>query len=116
MKTSSFHQALIDSGFHIGKDGLFCGDLKPKSRFTMLPCGKRSCSFCHAINSSPPRADQLSVTSAVNFLCNSMHEFVNGYTTYLNGPVVRFSFMKNSFFLCPTQAHMNIELFVFIDM
>ncbi len=83
MKTCSFRGAkpCINS-----EDGLFCGEDEPKAQYTMVPWDSLFCSCCyprkHWSKSQP--------WPVVNFVSSSMHQFVNGYTTYLNCPAVCF--------------------------
>ena len=88
MKTCSFQREMAECGFHMGKMGLFCGDVAPKPRYTMMACEKPCCPLCHLINTAQQGIQSHSY--AIDFVSNSKHEFVNGYTTYLNGPVVGF--------------------------
>ena len=78
MKTCSFRGAEPRSI----NEGLFCGKDEPQERYTMVPFGDLLCSCCHPGNPS---------WSVVDFVSSGMHQFVNGYTTYLNCPAVSFS-------------------------
>ncbi len=84
MKTCSFHGAEPRSNI----EGLFCGNDEPQARYKLTACGNLFCTCCHPIN-----IGQRSQTwSVVDFVSSSMHQFVNGYTTYLNCPAVCFHF------------------------
>src|SRR5579871_3773851 len=75
MKTCSFRGAIPRSP----TEGLFCNTQEPEARYRMVPCGNLSCSCCHL----PSRSN------VVDFHASSaQHQFVNGYTTYLNCPAV----------------------------
>ncbi|CAF4818698.1 unnamed protein product [Rotaria sp. Silwood1] len=78
MKTCSFGGAVPRSI----TEGLFCGQDEPQARYTVHPCGNLSCLCCHPINS----CKKTKVWPIVDFASSSMHQFVNGYTTYLNCP------------------------------
>ncbi|CAF3837935.1 unnamed protein product [Rotaria sp. Silwood1] len=76
MKTCSFRGAEPRSNIQ----GLFCGSDEPQARYALIPCGDLLCSCClplHTYKKSQP-------WPIVDFTSNSMHRFVNGYTTYLN--------------------------------
>ena len=83
MKTCSFRGAEPTST----TAGLFCDKHEPLAGYTMVPCGNLSCLCCHPINSGKKSQSW----SVVDFFSSSMHQFVNGYTTYLNCPAVYFS-------------------------
>ena len=83
MKTCSFRGAEPTST----TAGLFCDKHEPSAGYTMVPCGNLSCLCCHPINSGKKSQSW----SVVDFFSSSMHQFVNGYTTYLNCPAVCFS-------------------------
>ena len=88
IKTCSFQREMAECGFHMGKMSLFCGNVAPKPRYTMIACEKPCCPLCHLINTAQQRIQSHSY--AIDFVFNSKHEFVNAYTTYLNAPVVCF--------------------------
>jgi hypothetical protein len=82
MKTCSFRGANPRSNM----EGLFCGKDEPEARYTMVPCGHLLCPCCY-----PPYQNEKSQPwTVVDFVSSAMHTFVNGYTTYLNCPVVCF--------------------------
>ena len=80
MKTCSFRGAQPQS-VH---EGLFCDKNGPNARYQMAPCGNQFCTCCfpafHWKKSQP--------WTVVDFVSSSTHQFLNGYTTYLNFPVV----------------------------
>ena len=80
MKTCSFRGAQPLST----TQGLFCGNEEPQARYSMVPCGSSDCLCCHPINhinGNPP-------LPIIDINSSSKHQFVNGYTTYLNCPAV----------------------------
>ncbi|CAF1164481.1 unnamed protein product [Adineta ricciae] len=80
MKTCAYRGA-DPSQFHIR--GLFFeNNDEPQARYQMKPCNSDSCQFCH------PRENQLEGQTwvPIDFNTTSMHQFLNGYTTYLNCP------------------------------
>ena len=81
MKTCSFRGA---DPARFNDEGLFCINDAPQSRYALLPCGDESCSCCFPVNQSKKSQPWL----VVDFDSSSMHQFVNGYTTYLNCPAV----------------------------
>lgn len=83
MKTCSFRGAQPRSI----NEGLFCGEDEPKAKYKMVPCGNLFCQCCHPINNYKKNE----TWPVVDFANSSKHEFVNGYTTYLNCPAVSFS-------------------------
>ncbi|CAF1566022.1 unnamed protein product [Adineta steineri] len=81
MKTCSFRGAEP----HAITKGLFCGNDEPHARYAMSPCVNPFCPCCH-----PSRMDdrtQNQLRPVADFATSSMHQFLNGYTTYLNCPV-----------------------------
>ena len=80
MKTCSFRGALPPSD----SEGLFCGRNEPQSRYTLTACGNPTCACCHPINHEKRSQDW----PVVDFHSSSMHQFLNGYRTYLNCPAV----------------------------
>ena len=80
MKTCSFREAEPRSIL----EGLFCGKDEPKAPYELTPCNNLFCPCCHPRNHW--RKSQS--WSVVDFQSSSMHQFVNGYTTYLNCPAV----------------------------
>ena len=83
METCSFRGA-DPSAFN--SEGLFCENDAPQPRYDLHPCGSESCSCCFPINQSTKSQPWL----VVDFDSSSMHQFLNGYTTYLNCPAVCF--------------------------
>lgn len=80
MKSCSFRGALPPSD----SEGLFCGRNEPQSRYTLTACGHPTCLCCHPIN----HERRSEVWPVVDFHSSSMHQFLNGYRTYLNCPAV----------------------------
>ena len=80
MKTCSLCEAEPQSNLQ----GLFCGEDEPRAKYSMISCHHLYCPCCHPIN----RWNRSQQWSVVDFLSSSMHQFVNGYTTYLNCPAV----------------------------
>ncbi|CAF1471338.1 unnamed protein product [Adineta steineri] len=78
MKTCSFRGAES----HAIMEGLFCGKDEPKARYKLLACGNIFCRLCHPINHSKKSQPW----PVVDFDTSTMHQFLNGYTTYLNCP------------------------------
>ncbi|CAF2081067.1 unnamed protein product [Rotaria magnacalcarata] len=78
MKTCSFRGATPRSL----TEGLFCDSDKPQARYTLTPCGNLTCPCCHPINNDK----KSQMWPVVDFNSSSTHDFVNGYTTYLNCP------------------------------
>ena len=83
MKTCSFRGA---DPSRFNNEGLFCGNDAPQPSYDLLPCGQESCSCCFPANQSNKSQPWL----VVDFQSSSMHQFLNGYTTYLNCPAVCF--------------------------
>ncbi|CAF1575645.1 unnamed protein product, partial [Adineta steineri] len=81
MKTCSFRGAEPQSIV----EGLFCGKDGPHARYTMSPCVNPFCPCCHPSRMGDGTQNQLG--PVVDFDTSSMHQFLNGYTTYLNCPV-----------------------------
>jgi hypothetical protein len=82
MKTCSFREADPRSNI----EGLFCGQDESEARYTMVPCRQLFCPCCY-----PPYQHEPSQPwTVVDFVSSSMHQFANGYTTYLNCPAVCF--------------------------
>ncbi|CAF1551374.1 unnamed protein product, partial [Rotaria sp. Silwood1] len=78
MKTCSYREAKCDST----SEGLFCGKDQPQARYSVLPCGNQLCLCCY-----PKNSDKKSQTwPVIDFNSSSIHQFVNGYITYLNCP------------------------------
>ena len=86
MKTCSFRGAQPRS--HL--EGLFCSKDKPQANYSMIPCQKPFCTCCHPVNNEKKTQPWPAV---VNFASSSMHQFINGYTTYLNCPAVCIVFL-----------------------
>ncbi len=80
MKTCSFRGAEPQSNM----EGLFCGKDEPQARYALLPCGNLFCPCCHPRNSQ----NRSQPWPVIDFASSSTHQFVNGYTTYLNCPAV----------------------------
>jgi hypothetical protein len=80
MKTCSFRGAQPRSNI----EGLFCGQDESEARYTMVPCGQLFCPCCYP----PYQHEQNQPLTVVDFVSSAIHEFVNGYTTYLNCPAV----------------------------
>ncbi|CAF3025410.1 unnamed protein product [Rotaria sp. Silwood2] len=78
MKTCSFRGAEPRSNI----EGLFCGKDVPQARYSVFPCSNLFCLCCHPLHSHKKSQSW----SVVEFVSSSMHQFVNGYTTYLNCP------------------------------
>ncbi|CAF1406327.1 unnamed protein product [Rotaria sordida] len=78
MKTCSFRGAQPRSDV----EGLFCSKDEPQANYSMIPCQNPSCTCCHPINNEK----KTQPWPVVNFASSSMHQFINGYTTYLNCP------------------------------
>ncbi|CAF1336713.1 unnamed protein product [Adineta steineri] len=81
MKTCSFRGAKPQSIM----ESLFCGEDEPHARYTMSPCVNPFCSCCHN-SSATGNGAQHQLGPVVDFSTSSMHQFLNGYTTYLNCP------------------------------
>jgi hypothetical protein len=80
MKTCSFRGAQPRSIL----EGLFCGEDEPEARYAMLACDNLFCPCCHPSNNWK----KTQAWPVVDFVSSSIHQFVNGYTTYLNCPAV----------------------------
>lgn len=80
MKTCSFRGAQP----HPGIEGLFRGKDEPQARYSWIPCHNLFCNCCFPLN----QHNKSQSWSVVDFASSSTHQFVNGYTTYLNCPVV----------------------------
>jgi hypothetical protein len=80
MKTCSFRGTELQSNM----EGLFCEKNEPEAKYTLLPCNNLFCPCCHPINNQQKSQSW----PVVDFISSSMHQFVNGYTTYLNCPAV----------------------------
>ena len=80
MKTCSFREAQPQSH----SEGLFCGQDEPQASYRMVPCGSLFCPCCHPSNTQKKSQPW----PIIDFDSSSMHQFVNGYTTYLNAPAV----------------------------
>ncbi|CAF4145813.1 unnamed protein product [Rotaria sordida] len=78
MKTCSFRGALHRSDL----EGLFCSKDEPQANYSMIPCQNPFCTCCHPVNNEK----KTQPWPVVNFASSSMHQFINGYTTYLNCP------------------------------
>ncbi|CAF1469686.1 unnamed protein product [Rotaria magnacalcarata] len=78
MKTCSFRGAEPRSK----SEGLFCGNDEPQARYTFIPCGNLFCLCCHPIHNY----NKIETWPVIDFASSSMHQFLNGYTTYLNCP------------------------------
>ncbi|CAF1583837.1 unnamed protein product, partial [Adineta steineri] len=81
MKTCSFRETEPQSIM----EGLFCGKVEPHARCTVSPCVNPFCSCCHD-SSATGNGAQHQLGPVVDFNTSSMHQFLNGYTTYLNCP------------------------------
>lgn len=94
MKTCSFRGATP----RLISEGLFCGQDKPEAKYSMVPCGNLFCQCCHPVNSYKKNQPW----PVIDFTTSSKHEFVNGYTTYLNCPAVcfYFNYIRFLFFFC----------------
>ncbi|CAF5093291.1 unnamed protein product, partial [Rotaria sp. Silwood1] len=58
------------------------GKDQPQARYSVLPCGNQLCLCCY-----PKNSDKKSQTwPVIDFNSSSIHQFVNGYITYLNCP------------------------------
>jgi hypothetical protein len=82
MKTCSFRGAELCPT----SEGLFCEKNEPQARYTLQSCDNLFCLCCHPRNSSKKSQPW----PVVDFVSSSMHQFINGYTTYLNCPAVCF--------------------------
>lgn len=82
MKTCSYGGAQPRSA----AEGIFCGPEEPEARYRMTPCNERECGYCYPYDECKPTK----VWPVVDFAGSSSHRFLNGYTTYLNCPGVRF--------------------------
>ena len=91
MKTCSFRGA-HPSSIQADIKGLFCGKDQPQATYKLLPCGSRSCLCCYPVNHEKKSQPWL----VVDFSSSSTHQFVNGYTTYLNCPAVCFQVIFDS--------------------
>ena len=80
MKTCSFRGAQPRSLV----EDLFCQENEPEIKYGMTTCPGTSCSCCF------PRYqwDKSQQWSVIDLTTSSFHRFINGYTTYLNCPVV----------------------------
>ncbi|CAF1623646.1 unnamed protein product [Rotaria sp. Silwood1] len=78
MKTCSYRGAIP----HSTTEGLFCGKDEPQARYCVVPCGNLFCLCCYPKNSYKKNESW----PVIDFVSSSMHQFVNGYTTYLNCP------------------------------
>jgi hypothetical protein len=84
MKTCSFRGA---DPSQLNMKGLFCEKDEPVVKYQMVPCGDLFCSCCYYSRNNPQRNQSW---TPIDFSTSSTHEFVNGYTTYLNCPAVCF--------------------------
>ncbi|CAF3973679.1 unnamed protein product [Adineta steineri] len=75
LKTCSFRGAEP----HAIMEDLFC---EKDERYKLLACGDIICRLCHPINHSKKSQPW----PVVDFDTSAMHQFLNGYTTYLNCP------------------------------
>ena len=80
MKTCSFRRAQPRSN----TEGLFCGIDELQATYAFVPCGDVLCSCCLPLHTFEKRQ----FWRIVNFASKSMHQFINGYTTYLKCPAV----------------------------
>ncbi|CAF1548429.1 unnamed protein product, partial [Rotaria sordida] len=80
MKTCSFRGAKPQSKM----EGLFCGRDELQARYALTPCGNLFCLCCYPLNNYK----KSHTWPVVDFVSSSMHQFVNGYTTYLDCPAV----------------------------
>ena len=58
-------------------EGVFCSVDEPNGKYQFHLCHQHNCHLCSRITSND-----------IDFSSSSTHEFINGYRTYLNCPVV----------------------------
>ena len=80
MKTCSFRRAELRS---IDED-LFCHGNEPERKYRMTNCTGTPCSCCFPCY----QWDKSQQWPVIDYTASSSHRFLNGYTTYLNCPVV----------------------------
>ena len=80
MKTCSFRGAQPRSLV----EGIFCNQNEPEIKYRMRRCSDMPCASCF------PRYqwEKTQPWLIIDFDASSSHRFINGYTTYLNCPVV----------------------------
>ncbi len=118
MKTCSFRGA---DPSQLNTKGLFCEKDEPVAKYQMVPCGNLFCSCCCYSRNNPENNQSW---TPIDFSTSSTHEFVNGYTTYLNCPAVCFYLEIFYFFiiciinefLCINLDLCNIEYYLYYDM
>ena len=100
MKTCSFRGAQPRSP----TEGLFCNEHEPEARYQFHPCGQSNCYLCSHMNNNE-----------IDFNLSPIHEFINGYKTYLNCPavciLVIFTRMKHFFLYCRLVQHRILSMF-----
>ncbi|CAF1029938.1 unnamed protein product [Adineta ricciae] len=79
MKVCSFREPDFWSNMN-NSEGLFSEYKGPEARYMVEPCGSLFCTCCHPPNSWRKTRPW----PVVDFASSSSHQFVNGYTTYLN--------------------------------
>lgn len=80
MKTCSFRDAVPWPK----SEGLFCNTDEPQARYSLMACRNLFCRCCHPFN----HYKRNQTWPVVDFIYSSKHQFINGYTTYLNCPAV----------------------------
>ena len=80
MKTCSFRRAQPQSI----DEGLFCHENEPERKYRMTKCPGTPCSCCFPCY----QWDKSQQWPVIDYTASSSHRFINGYTTYLNCPVV----------------------------
>nr|ACD54667.1 unknown [Adineta vaga] len=78
----------------IDHEGLFSEYNQPEARYSVVPCNNLFCSCCH-----PPNTwRKTRPWSVIDFVSSPSHQFINGYTTYLNCSAV----ILFKYFVCNT--------------
>ena len=111
MKTCSIRRAQPRSN----TEGLFCVIDEPQATHAFVLCGDVLCSCCLPLHTF----QKSQFWPIVKFASKSMHQFINGYTTYLNCPAVGTFGIVSTIeihIICSTIDMFNIEHNLCSDM
>ncbi|CAF3586707.1 unnamed protein product [Adineta steineri] len=105
MKTCSYREIADSCSTDKMSKGLFYDKDELQTRYNLIPCGSLFCSCCHPRNTTK-RSHSWSV---IDFPSSSTHQFVNGYTTYLNRPATCDTSNIIYAMTCPCQQYDYID-------
>ncbi|CAF1339092.1 unnamed protein product [Adineta steineri] len=105
MKTCSYRETADSYSIDNMSKGLFYDKDELQTRYNLIPCDSLFCSCCHPRNTTK-RSHSWSV---IDFQSSSTHQFVNGYTTYLNWPATCDTSNIIYAMTCPCQQYDYVE-------